>query len=183
MDLQLIVPLGSAALGAVVTLLAVAQTNRANLKRAGLEFGYRRDVKNHERRTEKMEELYVQVSEYSHALFMHNAPYLDVADGDWSVQDAQDILSKVLQPDANNKYDLSKIQMLVAVHFPELTPILADLLSCRDQLSRLRNAMQDHMSFPGEFKSQMRNALDRTIKSGETFLKIIAESAGEKSKG
>lgn len=120
-----------------VTLLAVHLTNRANYKKLILQTELDRDIKTKEIIQGKLEELYLLADTWITANKTNWLPYHKVMLGELTYNQALDI---TIQQSENNKYEFSRIKMLIDLYFSSVLKEYNELLKAQNSVNQILDA-------------------------------------------
>jgi hypothetical protein len=126
-------PIITAVLVSISTLLGIYLTNKHNSKQAKVNIEFTRDQKILELRLEKLEELYLLFEQWTTDLTNIYLINLRVYVGELTYMQAMDLVNKNYGQ-KNNQFQ--KIQMLVNVYFSEIRDDYDKVISTRSSLSK-----------------------------------------------
>lgn len=165
----------AASIPAVFALLGVIVANWWTFRQQVELFERDQRARRQELSLQRGEELYILTDKYLVLLAKNYLSLTGVMRGRLSYPEYLDLMSKE-SPDGA---DFTRMQMLVAVHFPSLLPSFQNILNAREQLNdtgtrfvkTLTAGSQDNPQIASEYISRQR-ALET---AGEQFQKDIAE--------
>jgi len=128
-----VMPVITALIVSISTLLGIYLTNKFNSKQVKVNLEFTRDQKMLELRLQKLEELYLLFEQWEAFLL---STYLIYSHAYAGKLNYTQVLDTVNQKSENDNIDFHKIQMLLNIYFPELRENYENVISKRSSLAK-----------------------------------------------
>ncbi|EIK4762118.1 hypothetical protein ACCH75_003375 [Vibrio parahaemolyticus] len=123
--------------GAGLGLSGVVFANRSSLLRLKLQLATEKDREHAQIKRERLEELYVLLSQWANMFFSHFFKLTLVMKGDI---DYNQYLDEVIEDGKSSNVDFQRIEMILNIYGRELLPIYEDILKCRSKINEISAA-------------------------------------------
>lgn len=114
--------------GGLLTFIAVSQTNKSNRESQQLQL----ELQRQQHHRERLEELYILVSEWSHGIRNSNAHMSLLMQG---LIHPQEYLDSINAPE--NEVDFNRVEMLVGIYGDSVKTAFKEVLTIRDDMSKV----------------------------------------------
>ncbi|WP_318476551.1 hypothetical protein [Photobacterium leiognathi] len=136
--------------GAMLGLSGVIFANRSSFQRLKLQLDTEKERAHAQVKREKLEELYVLLSQWENMFFSNCLNLTLVMKGEI---DYNQYLDEIIESGQASNVDFHRLEMIINIYARELFPLYKDVLKCRDKINKISMShKQDYMlgKFNGE---------------------------------
>ncbi|MFB9215709.1 hypothetical protein [Vibrio sinaloensis] len=124
-------------IGAGLGLSGVVFANRSSLSRLKLQLETERQRESNQVKRERLEELYVLMSQWVNKFFSNFFKLTLVMEG---TIDYNRYLDEIIEEGKSSPVDFQRMEMILNIYGRELLPAYQDILKCRDQIAEMATA-------------------------------------------
>ncbi|WP_305819619.1 hypothetical protein [Photobacterium leiognathi] len=129
--------------GAMLGLSGVIFANRSSFQRLKLQLDTEKERAHAQVKREKLEELYVLLSQWENMFFSNGLKLTLVMKGDI---DYNQYLDEIIESGQASNVEFHRLEMIINIYARELCTLYKDVLKCRDKINKIVGAhKQDYM--------------------------------------